>query len=96
MLSLFCPSCECFLGVVGCLTVKRQLLFWLLASMKPTATCWDGEYEQTAEPSSSQKSALTEAPTVGQHEQDERASRNFNQPKYKLGEVEVRPQPGHT
>lgn len=55
----------------------------------------DGEHEETAEPASSHKSALTESPTVGQHKQDERASRDLNQPKYKLGEIEVRAEPGH-
>lgn len=83
--------------IIDC-KMAAAILAFLTSCINETdlTTCWDGEDEQTAEPSGSQKSALPESPTVGQHEQDERASRNFNQPKYKLGEVEVRPEPGHT
>ena len=48
-------------------------------------TCRDGEHEQTGEPSNSQKSALGEPAAAGQDKQDERASRDLDQPKHKLG-----------
>lgn len=58
-------------------------------------TCGDGEHEQAGEPPDSQEHALGDAAATGQHEQDEGTGRDLDQPEHKLGQVEVRPQPGH-
>lgn len=58
-------------------------------------TCRDSEHEQTGKSSGGKKSTLRKSTTAGQDKQDEGTSWDFDQPKHKLGQVEVCPQPGH-